>query len=644
MKNLGQQQPPTIGRFHHTADWPALTHAYGRTAAAVPELLEQAASDDPTLAEKALHNLSGTIYHQGWVYPATEPAVAALYELVSAPATHHRPRILGLLSDIATAIWDLDEHDEAEYDDPSLATVLDWARAARSAVEAGVPALLTLLDDADPSVRAAAPFVLADFPTHAPDLVPRLQEATATEQDAGAAASMILAIGDICSDRSDRPLTWLTKRSTDPRREVRAAAAVAALWCGTGDDLLEAITEEVQAAESALDDQLWVLDGGRTALLLAAVNEHPVQHIRLTRDALTAPSTPTVHRTGEIMRTWRAAPAELLPALADLLTTDLTKEAIWEIKQGGPDIALVADALLPLLTHPDDLIAGSALEALARTGDARCIHALAADLAEPRLSFHPSAALAGMKDHTAALLTPIQEFLATPKKGTDFAGNYLISILKALPTWGDQALPLLPELITLLERRKAVPATAEALAALGPAATEAVPALRRFLGRKHGPHTSQNAAWALWQITGEAEEPLRYLQSTFHPALQDEDAERLFNLGPAAKPALPFLDLEAAPAIIHRITNDIDRTLPHLLNAVAATPTGMLALHCLAEIGPPAAAAIPPIREIAESPRVLAAGPSAERIATDRTYQATATTALARIEINRGPSSERQHS
>ncbi|TDB72322.1 hypothetical protein E1264_41940, partial [Actinomadura sp. KC216] len=155
MKDIGQRQPPTGGRFHHTADWTALTHAYG-TAVTVPEMLEQVASDDPAMAERALHNLSGTIYHQGWVYPATVPAVAALYELVSLPATHHRPRILGLLSDIATSIWDLEEHDETEYD-----TVLDWARASRAAVEAGVPKLLTLLNDSDPSVRAAAPFVLA---------------------------------------------------------------------------------------------------------------------------------------------------------------------------------------------------------------------------------------------------------------------------------------------------------------------------------------------------------------------------------------------------------------------------------------------------------------------------------------------------
>lgn len=621
------------GRFHHTAAWAELTHAYG-TATDVPDMLERAGSDDPAAAERALYDLSGTIYHQGWVYPATAPAVTALYELVSTPSTHHRPRILGLLSDIAGTLWDLEEHDGSEYDDPDLATVREWARAARLAVEAGVPTLLSLLDDGDPAVRAATPFVLADFPEHEPDLTPLLLKAAGTEDHAGAAASMILAVGDICSDRDQQPLAWFRERLTDTRREVRAAASIAALWCGAddlNDNLLHAVTTEVQAAESALDGQLWVLDGGRTRFLTSALDGHPVPQMQLAQKALAVPSAEAVHRAGEVMRTWRAAPAQLLPALADILTNEIMRDAVWEIKQGGPDITLVADPLFSLLGNPDDLVAGSALEALARTGDSRCVQALATDLANPRLSFDPAPALRGMKQHSDALLVPIREFLDTPKKGTGFAGNYLANIVTALASWGDRALPLLPDLISLLERRKAVPAVANALAALGPAAAEAVPSLRRFLGRKHGPQVSQKAAWAIWQITGDGEEPLRFLQRTLRSALEDEDAERLFTLGPAAEPALSLLDVERAAAIVHRITGDTERTLPHLVDAVAATPTGMLAVRCLAEIGPDAEAAIPHLREIAESPRVLASGPSTDRIATDRTYQTTATTALTLI-------------
>ncbi|MGP4026097.1 hypothetical protein [Actinomadura sp. 3N407] len=630
------------GRFRDAADWAGLTHAYG-AATNLPDTLEKAGSADPAVAERALYDLSGIIYHQGWVYPATVPAVTVLFDLVSSHGTHHRPGILALLSDIAGALWDLEEHDEAEYDEPDLATVLEWARAARAAVEAGVPTLLSLLDDGDPAVRAAAPVVLADFPDHDPDPVRSLQEKAEAEEDAGAAASMVLAVGDICSDRDDRPVGWFRGRAADTRREVRAAAAVALLWCRVDDlddGLLDAVTAEIRADESALDDQLWVRDGGRTGFLTAALSELPAPQIRLARNALAVSDAEkrldAVHRAGEVMRTWRAGPRELLPPLAELLTGDeaeLVRETVWEIKQGGPDIALVTDRLLPLLDDPDDLVAGSALEALARAGDARCVPALAADLADPRLSFDPAPALGGMKEHADALLGPVREFLADPKKGTGFAGNHLARVMTALAAWGDRALPLLPDMISLLERRKAVPAVAKALAALGPAASDAVPVLRRHLGRKHGPQVSQSAAWAIWQITGDGEEPLRFLSGPLRSGLDDEDAERLFALGAAAEPALPLLDDTApgAAAVIQHVTGDTARTLPLLVDAVSATPTGMLALRCLGEIGADAAPAVPDIREIAESPHVLAGGPSTDVIATDRAYQATAATALARI-------------
>ncbi|MFC4052738.1 hypothetical protein ACFOY4_23880 [Actinomadura syzygii] len=626
------------GRFSDVADWAGLVHAYG-PAADLPDTLERVASDDAAVVERALYDLSGSIYHQGWVYPATVPAVGVLYELVSDPGTHHRPGILRLLSDIAGAVWELEEHDEDEYDEPDLATVLTWAREARAAVEEGVPTLSSLLDDGDPAVRAAAPVVVADFPDHDPDLVPRLQSAAVAEDDAGAAASMVLAVGDMCCERDERPLGWLRERGADRRRAVRAAAAVALLWCEVDDlddDLLRAVSDEIQAPDSALDDQLWVLDGGRVGFFTSALDLHPGAQIGLARDALAVPDTAAVHRAGQVMRAWRAGPAELLPALAGLLgngETEVVKDAVWEIKQGGPDIALVADALVPLLGHTHDLIAGSALEALGRVGDPRCVAALAADLAEPRLSFHPSAALGGMSAHADVLLDSVREFLSDPKKGTGFGGNYLNSVLAGLAAWGDRALPLLPDLISLLERRKGVPFAARALAALGPSAADAVPVLRRYLGRKHGPQNSENAAWAIWRITGDGEEPLRFLSGTLRDGPDDEDAERLFALGPAAEPALPLLDetTPAGAAIVQHATGDTARTLPHLVDAVAATPTGMLAVRCLGDIGAAAAPPAPDIQEIAESPHVLADGPSTEVVATDRAYQVIAADALARI-------------
>ncbi|QFG22477.1 hypothetical protein [Actinomadura sp. WMMB 499] len=614
--------------------WSDLLHAYG-PATTLPRTLQRAASNDPTVAARALDDLYATVYHQGTVYSATAPAAGVLCDLASAPDVHHRPRILELLSDIACALRDLEAQDEDEHAPDVHADLTRWAHDARAAVAAGLPGLIRLLDDADPSVRAAVPFVLADFPEENP--APLLRVKCAAEEDAGAAASMVLAAGDLGSD-----LGWLRDRTRDARREVRAAATVALLWRGTDPDdaALRALTDEIQAAHSALDGQLWVLDGGRTTFLTAALDDRPGPQIRLARDALAVPDPAAVHRAGEVMRTWRAAPAELLPPLAELLTGsgEIARDAVWEIKHGGPAIALVADALAPLLDHPDDLIAGSALEALARAGDARAVPALAAELAAPRRAFDPAPALAGAHAHGDALLPALRAFLAEPVKGTGFAGNLLAGVLDGLAGWDERARPLLPEIVSVLERRKAVPSAARALASLGPAAAGAVPALRGFLGRRHGRPASEGAAWAIWRITGDGDEPLRFLRSALRSGLDDDAAENLYALGPAAAPAVPLLEplledptgASGAAAVVHRATGDTDRLLPHLVDAVAATPAGMLAVRGLGAIGPAAAVAVPAVREIAESPRVLAAG-----IAADHAYRTVAARALARI-VSRG--------
>src|SRR5690606_34860373 len=87
----------------------------------------------------------------------------------------------------------------------------------------------------------------------------------------------------------------------------------------------------------------------------------------------------------------------------------------------------------------------------------------------------------------------------------------------------------------------------------------------------------------------------------------------------------------AAACVIHHATGDT-AVLPRVIEAVettAATPLGMLAVRALN--GPGAAAAVPRLREIIDSARVLAHPDDREAISRDLAYRTLAAEALARI-------------
>jgi hypothetical protein len=120
--------------------WAELSHAYG-SAANVPELLRQAASEDDDTAGEAISELYATIFHQGSVYPATVAAVPFLAELAR-HAPQRRDELVWMLGRLA---------------DPHKAF-----GAVRGAVHAAVvdqlPVLVSLLSDGDALVREAAAY------------------------------------------------------------------------------------------------------------------------------------------------------------------------------------------------------------------------------------------------------------------------------------------------------------------------------------------------------------------------------------------------------------------------------------------------------------------------------------------------------
>ena len=616
-------------------DWASLRHARG-SARDIPDVIMKVATPRGGEVGEGLNELEARLLREDAVYPATSAAVPFLVELACNRPLGDPERLFRLLSRISRA--------HEEIDDERMRSL---ALEGRAAVEAQIPVLVAALGSSDPVVRHGAAFVLADFPERALELVPVLQARYAAETDPVTAAALVLAIGDLTEERRDAPLEWLRGLLADaPCREVRAAAAVALLWCGVPEfsgELARAVEEELTAAEPALRETFWVLEYGFTDLLLGAMGDHPGELIELIGSLLESAEHDVpawqVRRAGKVMRTWRAAPQRLLPLLAGLLNGEREstgRAALEEIEWCGPAAAQVADALVALLDSPQLWRSRGALEVLARLGDARCLPQLTRELAADRMLFYLEDMVGGMAEHADELVPVLRPILSAAH------GDVPAGLVTGVGRWGVRAAPLVPELTGLLEDDGARKEAASALGAIGEAAAGAVPVLRRCLHQSRAEEERQEAAWALWRITGDGAEALEVLADALRPSLSVEIAERLLDLGRAAAPAVPLLrpllqeaaDEESATAaacVIHHATGDT-AVLPRVIEAVettAATPLGMLAVRALN--GPGAAAAVPRLREIIDSARVLAHPDDREAIPRDLAYRALAAEALARI-------------
>ncbi|MEW2354973.1 HEAT repeat domain-containing protein [Spirillospora sp. NPDC029432] len=481
----------------------------------------------------------------------------------------------------------------------ALVSLVRETPEAAEAVRAEAPRLLKLLEDPDPAVRRAVPYLLA---CGGPELVPPLREQFEAEDDPGAAASLVLAVGRLGAGSEAPPYGWLGEvLASSPAGEVRAAAVVALIECDVEEVSglhFNTLNEQVKAEESALDGLPWTR-GGRAELLTAGWNESLAAHVymagimmRISDDA-----AEFVREAGELMRRWRHVPPRLLPPMVEQLAAEdaaLRAAAVRELATMGPFLAPVTDLLVPLLDDPDPRLAGGALDALARAGDARCVPALARDL-----PYDTERAVAGLAEHAEALVPLLRSRLTG-------------DVLAGLRAWGPGAAPLVPELIGLAGTE---PSAAAVLAAIGPAAAPALPALRERMAGRPGPERTE-CAWAYWAISGEAGAALDVLKPALADALTEESAGRLLDLGDAARPALPLLPGgPVAACVTYRLTGE---SLPEVLDALHGSPT--LAVRALAErppAGPVPDKARDRLKEIAYGRKVVAEASDPDVIAAD---------------------------
>ncbi len=217
--------------------WAELDHAYGK-AKEVPELLMAIQSADATVRDKGWFELWGNIWHQGTVYPATEPAAKVLLELVSDPVTPDRPQILVMLMNIAHGAGYLQVHADGcgcgynHCSEEDLAAERVWVQAAHNAVRDGLPLLLALLDDADPRVRETVPGTLARLPEVADQAIPAIERRLAVESDLRTQAGLLLGLGARgANSPTAKQVIWSKLNCENP---VGLAAAMASAWIDDG--------------------------------------------------------------------------------------------------------------------------------------------------------------------------------------------------------------------------------------------------------------------------------------------------------------------------------------------------------------------------------------------------------------------------
>lgn len=228
-----------------------------------------------------------------------------------------------------------------------------------------------------------------------------------------------------------------------------------------------------------------------------------------------------------------AAPA-LLPVAGGLLANPddaVRLKAANLLAMLGRRAAVYADRLATLVDDPgedgvtfiDGTVGDYARWALARIGDMRALPGLVEQLYEPYREHYSRSycngdprlpdiddVLVPLRAHADVLLPALREVMRHHAAHNGGHGPLTGAFLRVLEAWGQDALPALPEVVQLLDDTRGSLAAADVLAAMGPAAACAEPALRGCTILDH-PANHWQVAWAAWRIGGDAPSALRLI-------------------------------------------------------------------------------------------------------------------------------------
>ncbi|WP_111181703.1 hypothetical protein [Nonomuraea aridisoli] len=604
-----------------TLDWAALEHAYG-SAEDVPQTLRDAVGEDPERAAEAIEHLFSSIYHQGTLYPATPHAVPLLAELVADPGTPRRAAFVGLLGAIAST-------GDA---DPEVLADVDAALARE------VGRLLPLLDDPEAELRHLTTHLLGNLPREcAAEVVPALLVRRRRERSPRVVAGLLAAAGRL--DPSGSAGRLAEELAPGKPAAVRAGALWAIVDAGLPwPDTAPEVVLDCWLDGSPLTNWIWSDDpfGDVVARTDSAAFSELCRTL-LERGTPEAAEKAVDAAYDRCTRS-RSARTECAPLLAagvhhpDLAVRVTAARAICDVLTAAP---AAADALAAYVADPPPVavedanssegrLFAAALEILITLGDPRWREPFMAALTSGGIV----PGLVGLLVDTdvaaePALLTAVRRRLATvPLEWQEHGGGYdellvrnrwsneLSALTRLLRHWGPDAADAVPELIRLVPYEGWW--TASALAAIGPAASAAVPLLTRVrddaeVSWRHRLECAQ----ALAAITGDTGQlSSRVVEAAGEPVLVARTALRhglpLDGLLPALRDLATTDRGDDASAVRDRIDAgrmllEAGDTRTPLIAVAAALDSGRYvakAAELAGLIGPPAADLVPRLREL----------------------------------------------
>ncbi|MGI5238831.1 hypothetical protein [Dactylosporangium sp. CA-139066] len=574
----------------HDVDWASMHHAYG-SAEEVPAILEALRSPNAEVRGQALSDFYSKVHHQGDVYASTTASLPFLLELVGDPATPDRHKIVALLVSIGEMAVDQCEIDYVDADFVGAAAFLrehaeafvDLAGDAACRLrQAAIPGLGLFLADANRALsllqdRSAMKFCL-------------LERLLVTQTTATLAQR--LPVITLAATR------WLASLAADPagEPEFRLAALIHRARCtpdAIGDDLVPAgigLLREI--ADAAPPEQPWPepppvappADGVPPFVAAAFEDLDRVNR----RYALTTDLLRTLHQLlgarvsqrTDLLVEQLGSPEPGVRLDAIRMTSDLLgslrgdHDALIRLvaaQLGASNLEVAAEAATLLERHyalaepareslaallashgPDGWVTPrrhlrrlhqKAVMALARLGDARAVPSLLVAL-DSDVDAWLAVQVTGMLPQAADQLVPR---LCARLGRADLSETWQPSasgILSALAKLGDLAtLPLITETLAAAAKRKHWDVVRSALGALRAFGQVAAPALDqiRSVAAVDDTWTRSAAVTTLWAVGGDLDEVMPLALALLDTYALRDAADVLGQIGPPATAALPRL-------------------------------------------------------------------------------------------------------